>query len=264
MTATEKVAEGLKMRGFFVEVVDGVLVFSKCNAEGDSEQVRHMLNHLTIPYVAHSADTIEILVNKLPNAVFRRMFEFSGAPFHVGLEKRHATWRFFTSQRFGVRVDTLDLEYNMARFVKTANLAGITTFSGCNGHLKHSPRFQFSGAFHGAWFAAVQKKYMTDLQLNYNWEVLYQGHTLAELRVTGTSKWHQNRIHQDTLKMAEVLEVYATEIRELKKSIFSKHQKATPKSFVCEGKFETLEAWMYDMAFDKSIEVVNFTAHTAI
>jgi len=248
MSATSKVVEALKVRGFFVEEVNGAIIYTKACAKADIAQTLHILNRLGIPFMVLSNHSVEILVNKLPNSVFKKIFQFDGAPFHVNFEERHTTWRYFTSKRFGMRVDALDLEYNMARFVKTANLAGITTFAGCNGHLIKSPRFQFSGVFHGAWFKAVQQKYMSDLMLNYNWEVLYQGFTQAELRATGNVEFNQSLIHQDTLKMAEVLEKYATEIRETKKHTFSKHQ-TEPKNLDQHEQYNKLEDWMYLQAF---------------
>lgn len=248
MSATSKVVEALKTRGFFVEEVNGVIVFTKASALADQKQALRILNHLEIPFRVLPDYSVEILVNNAPNIIFRKIFQFGGAPFLVGFEDRHATWRFFTSKRFGWRIDALNLEYNMARFVKSANLAGVAIFSGCNGHLIKSPRFQFSGVFHGAWFNVIQQKYMSNLQLNYKWEVLYQGHTQAELRVTDKVEWNQSLIHQDTLKMAAVLEKHATEIREMKKFVFSKHQ-TVAKSLGQQKQFDALEAWMYEQSF---------------
>ena len=129
----------------------------------------------------------------------------------------------------------------MARFVKTANLAGIATLAGCNGHGKNSPRFQFAGVFQGAWFKAIQQKYMSNLNLNYKWELLtVEGNTKAELRATGSVEWNQSLIHQDTLKMAEILEKNATKIRDLKKDTFTKHQ-LEPKVLVKLEQYKELE-----------------------
>ncbi|MFJ5770792.1 hypothetical protein [Psychrobacillus sp. NPDC093180] len=247
MSATSKVVEALKARGFFVEEVNGAIAFTKASARGDQAQVSQILNRLGIPFMVMSDCSVEILVNKLPVSIFNKIFNFGGAPFRVRFEERHATWRYFTSKRYGMRVDALDLEYNMARFVKAANLAGIKTFSGCNGHSKNSPRFQLSGAFYGAWFKVIQQKYMSDLKLNYTWKVVYQGFTQAELRATDNLEWNQSLIHQDTLKMAEVLEKYAVEIRKMKKLTFSKHHLESRK-LVQNGQYELLESWMYDQA----------------
>lgn len=245
MSATSKVVEALKARGFFVEEENGAIEFTESSAQGDQTQALQLLNRLGIPFMLMPNQSVEILVNKLPNSVFKKIFQFGGAPFDVSFNSHQENWRYFTSKRFGLRVEALDLEYNMARFVKMANLAGIATFAGCNGHLKHSPRFQFSGVFHGAWFNAIQQLYMKNLQLNYRWEVLYQGTTQAELRVINEKGWDQNLIHQDTLKMAGVLEKYAREIRELKKKSFSKHQ-SMPKVFFQHEESESLENWMVE------------------
>ena len=245
MSATSKVVEALKARGFFVEEVNGAIVFTKASALADQTQSLHILNQLEIPFIMLSDYSIEILVNTLPISVFQKIFEFGGAPFQVKFQERHAAWRYFTSRRYGMRVDALNLEYNMARFVKTANLAGIKTFAGCNGHMKNSPRFQLSGAFYGAWLKVVKKKYMSELKLNYTWKVLYQGFTQAEFRAIGHNEWNQSLIYQDTLKMAEVLEKYAVEICEMKKRIFSKHQ-SEPKLLTQNKQFEQLEKWMHE------------------
>lgn len=44
MTATEKVAEALVMRGLFVEVKEGVLFFSEKCAKGDIKDVKSLLS----------------------------------------------------------------------------------------------------------------------------------------------------------------------------------------------------------------------------
>lgn len=249
MSATSKLVKALKMRGFFVEEVNGSIVVTKSSAQGDQKQVIRILNRLGIPFMVMADHSIEILVNKLPNSIFNKIFQFGGKPFKVSFYSYQENWRYFTSKQFGMRVNTLDLEYNMARFVKAANLAGIAAFAGCNGHGKHSPRFQFSGVFHAAWFKAIQQKYMHELVLNYDWKVQYNGFTKAELRAKGNEEWDQFLIHQDTLKMAEVLEKHAAEIREMKKNTFSKQQ-TEPKNLAQHEQYNDLENWMYIQVFN--------------
>lgn len=87
--------------------------------------------------------------------------------------------------------------------------------------------------------------YFKDLNLNYEWEVVYDGYTGAELRAKAAQNWCLHKIHQDTLKMATILEEHAAEIRELKSANFKRFQ----KNFVqilsdLEGYF-ILEDWMY-------------------
>ncbi|MCM3723963.1 hypothetical protein [Solibacillus isronensis] len=245
MTATEKVAEALVMRGLFVEVKEDVLFFSKNCAKKDVEDVKLVLNKLTIPYMTYGEDKIEILVNQMPILKMKKILTAGGRPFEINRAEYHQHWRFFANRRYGFRVNAFQLEYNMARFVKSANLAGIATHAGCNGHLKKAPRFQFAGPYMGVWFATVQRMYLNELNLNYDWEVVYEGYTGAELRAKATQNWCLHKIHQDTLRMAEVLEAHAAEIRELKSANFKRFQKNFVENFSdLEGYF-ILEDWMY-------------------
>lgn len=245
MTATEKVAEALVMRGLFVEVKEGVLFFSENCAKKDVEDVKLVLNKLTIPYMTYGEDKIEILVNQMPILKMKKILTAGGRPFEINKAEYHQHWRFFANRRYGFRVNAFQLEYNMARFVKAANLAGIATHAGCNGHLKKAPRFQFAGPYMGAWFATVQRMYLNELNLNYEWEVVYDGYTGAELRAKTTQNWCLHKIHQDTLKMAAILEVHAAEIRELKIVNFKRFQKNFVQILTdLEGYF-TLEDWMF-------------------
>lgn len=247
MTATEKVAEALVMRGLFVEVKDGVLLFSKCRAKNDIRDVKVVLNKLNIPFITHGEDKIEILVNQIPLLKMKKILTAGGQPFSINEAAYHQYWRFFANRRYGFRVNAFQLEYNMARFAKAANLAGIATYAGCNGHLKKAPRFQFAGPFMGAWFAAVQRMYLKDLNLNYEWEIAYDGYTGAELRATTAQDWCLHKIHEDTLKMAAVLETHAAEIRELKNSNFKRIQKHIVKKWIEERDYAALENWMITM-----------------
>lgn len=247
MTATEKVAEALIMRGLFVEVKEGVLLFSGCRAKNDVRDVEVVLNKLNIPFIAHGEDKIEILVNQIPLLKMKKILTAGGQPFSINKAEYHQHWRFFANRRYGFRVNAFQLEYNMARFVKAANLAGIATHAGCNGHLKKAPRFQFAGPFMGAWFTAVQRMYLKDLDLNYQWKIVYDGYTGAELRATTVKGWCLHKIHEDTLKMAAVLEAHATEIRKLKNSSFKRIQKHIVQKWIEEKDYAALENWMITM-----------------
>lgn len=249
MTATEKVAEALVMRGLFVEVKDGVLFFSKCSAKNDIRDVQSVLNQLNIPFILHGEREIEIIVNQISTLKMKKILSAGGHPFSINSADYHQYWRFFANRRYGFRVNTFQLEYNMARFVKAANLAGIATHAGCNGHLKKSPRFQLAGPFMGAWFAVVQQRYFKDLKLNYDWKIVYDGFTGAELRATSSKEWCQHKIHEDTLKMAFLLETHATEIRELKNMHFIRAQKQVMKEWVQKKDYSMLENWMMTMAW---------------
>lgn len=249
MSATEKVAEALVMRGLFVEVKDGALSFTKCNAKNDIRDVKSVLNQLNIPFIFHSPDKLEILVNNISTLKMKKILTAGGHPFSINAEPYHQYWRFFANRRFGFRVNAFQLEYNMARFVKAANLAGIATNAGCNGHFKKSPRFQFAGPYMGAWFVAVQQHYFKDLKLNYDWEVVYDGFTGAELRASSKQGWCQHKIHEDTLKMAALLETHAKEIRTLKNKSFKRNQKHMVQHWVLEQNYPKLEEWMKTMTW---------------
>ncbi len=69
----------------------------------------------------------------------------------------------------------------------------------------------------------IQQMFMHDLELNYQWRLLYQGNTKAEIRAVG-SNWDMDRIHQDTLKMAERLQQHAKE--QLKNESLKDEQKS--------------------------------------
>lgn len=245
MSATEKIVEALKMRGLFVKAVEGVIEFSNCMSKNDFSDVQILLNKLDIPFWVHGDNRIEILVNELSIITMKKIVKFGGSPFHLDYSEHHSNWRFFTSRSFGLRIDAFKLEYNMARFVKVANYAGIAIFAGCNGHLKKSPRFQFSGPFMGAWFTVIQQKYLSNVELNYEWNVVYEGYTGSELRAVPKGEWCLNKIHEDTLKMAEILEIHADDIRKIKKESFYKNQKEIVNVYINRGEFEDLEHWMF-------------------
>lgn len=264
MSATEKVVDALKIRGFFVKEENEVILVTCESAREDFAQITFMLNQLNIPFIAHENKNtidsrdhwylrnegknqplgkIEILVNTLPDVIYKQIFRFGGQPYIIDYSKHRIHWRYFTSQSFGPRIDTLELEYNMARFVKVANLAGIAVISGCNGHVKNSPRVEFSSVYYGVWFEVIQELYLKNLQLNYKWNVFFQGRTGSELRAVSNEKWDLNKIHQDMLKMADVLEKNATAIRNLKDNIFTKHS-TLPKELCQQGNFQALVEWM--------------------
>lgn len=265
MSATEKVLDALKARGFFVKEENGAIVVTCESAREDLKQITFILNKLNIPFILQEnkkaveardywglnvedkkqpLGVIEILVNSLPNRIYQQIFRFGGQPFIVDFQQHRTHWRYFTSQSFGPRIDALSLEYNMARFVKVLNLSGIAVLSGCNGHLKYSPRVEFSSEYYGAWFEVIQELYLKDLKLNYEWHVLFEGRTGSELRaISSDEKWNLNKIHQDLLKIADVIEEHSATIRKLKDSTFSKHS-IEPKEFVQQGNFRELINWM--------------------
>lgn len=240
--ATKLCVDALKSRGFQVKENHGQIEFLQSSSDRDMYHITVILNKLNIPFIKKGQSSIEILVNHVPLSIFDKISKFGGQPYTIPYQECQTNWRYFHNHRFGVRLNALDIEYNMASFVKAANLAGIRVISGCNGHYKNSPRFQVVGEYYGAWFEVVQQLFMTDLDLNYQWKVFYQGVTKAEIRAVGDN-WDMDRIHQDTMKMAEKLEQHADQIRMLKKQSFRK-KSLEPKQFVHERRFKKLVQWM--------------------
>lgn len=247
--ATTICADALKLRGFQVKENNGVIEFLSSSSKNDFFHVTRMLNRLDVPFVVKNESCLEILVTKLPRNFYTKVAKFGGEAYEIPFKDFHTKWRYFHNHPFGVRLDVLELEHNMAAFVKAANLAGIRVVSGCNGHLKNSPRFQVVGEYYGAWFEMIQQLYMSNLQLNYEWKMMYQGYTKAEIRASGT-EWDMDLIHQDTMKMAEVLQKNAKEIRVLKEKLFKKH--ATEQKALVENKqYKELVQWMMQQYEEK-------------
>lgn len=244
MNATEKIAVILKLRGLFVSHNKNMLVFSKASAKSDIRDVIILLNNHDIPFICRDVQKIEILVNVISIEKMKQIFFAGGKPFPINYINFHSNWRSFVSRKFGYRVNAYQLEHNIASFVKAANLAGLSTYAGCNGHLKKSPRLQFTGPIMGAWFEAIQQLFMVDSTFNYHWEVIYNGLTGAELRATSKEKWNQMKIHEDTLKMARILEEHATEIRELKRRSFGKSHKEIVNGWIESKNYSELKEWM--------------------
>lgn len=244
MNATEKIAATLKMRGLFVKIDNYTLLFSKANAHHDVRDVMMLFNKLNIPFVANGPQRIEILVNSISTTKMKKLFFAGGHPFPIDYVNYHSNWKSFVSRTYGYRVNAFQLEHNIAHLVKAANLAGLSMYAGCNGHLKESPRFQLTGAIMGTWFKVIQQLFMANKTFNYQWEIVYDGLTGAELRAKRAQAWDQQKIHEDTLKLATLLEKYADEIRTLKKMSFRKCQKAIVNNWIEERNYNELEQWM--------------------
>ncbi|MEK4246584.1 hypothetical protein MKZ20_14780 [Psychrobacillus sp. FSL K6-2684] len=244
MNATEKIAVILKLRGLFVSYKKNVLVFSNSSTNNDIRDVIMLLNNYNIPFIHHEKQKIEILVNFISLEKMKQLFFAGGKPFPINYINFHSNWRSFVSRKFGYRVNAYQLEHNVACLVKAANLAGLSTYAGCNGHSKKSPRLQFTGPIMGAWFEVIQQLFMVHHTFNYQWEVTYSGLTGAELRATSKGKWNQMKIHEDTLKMAMILESHAAEIRELKKLSFRKSHKEIVAGWIEIKNYSALKEWM--------------------
>lgn len=169
-----------------------------------------------------------------------------GREFPISMEGYHHKWRAFAQRRFGIQVNALDLDANVAMLVNSLNMAGITTHAGCNGHHRNAPIFQFSGVFQGAWFEVIQEQYLSELSLHYNWKVLYNNSLGSCLRADGAGHWEMNLIYQDTVKMAHILQKHAKQIRELNSASFkrNKEMKSAANHLVQQGDFAFHADWM--------------------
>lgn len=248
MNATARVAEALQTRGLFLKMNDSVITLMTENTESDIKRVRILLEKINIPTFWHSNHSFEVLVNRLPVAAMKKIINEKGRSFPVRMEGYHFHWRSFVQRRYGIKVNALDLDANMAMFVKSLNLAGITTLAGCNGHHRFSPKAQLSGVYQGMWFTIIQQRYLNDLSLHYKWNVHFGIESGAVLVAEKDleEKWDMNLIYQDTVQMGSVLQQHAAEIRKLKKVYFkrNKQMKQKAEKMLNEKKYCELLEWM--------------------
>ncbi|WP_336883753.1 hypothetical protein [Priestia koreensis] len=244
--ATKVCVDALHLRGFQVKETNGCIELLASSAKDDAKHATEILNKLDIPFIMQANNLIEVLITSLPLSIYNKVARFGGCPYSIPYAECQTHWRYFLNHTFGIRLNALAIEYNMAAFVKAANLAGIRVLSGCNGHKRTSPRFQITGVYYGAWFETVQQLFMSDLSLNYEWKVLYQGETKAEIQAIGT-EWDMDRIHQDTMKMADCLQKNAQAIRDLKAHAFGR-QDSEVKQLVNQQKDSELIQWMIERA----------------
>ncbi|WP_046173348.1 hypothetical protein [Domibacillus indicus] len=248
MNATDRVGEALQTRGLFVKTHGGVLTLTKENTDNDIKKVRFLLEKLNIPTLWKSSYSFEVLINQLPISIMKKIMHEKGKSFPIRMEGYHFKWRSFAQRRFGIKVNALDLDANMAMFVKSLNLAGVTTLAGCSGHHRFSPKVQLSGIYQGMWFTVIQQRYFNELSLHYKWDTYFATETGAAIvakKAVGES-WDMDFIYQDTVQMACVLQQHAEEIRELKKTCFkrNKEMKQHVEKMVNEKKYNELLEWM--------------------
>jgi hypothetical protein len=243
MNGTNRLAEALKTRGLFVKTERDMIIFTAENTAEDVVKVRSLLKKLHIP-VLWQGQTLQLLTNRFPIALMRKIIHTPGCSFSVSMEGYHFLWRSFAQRRFGIKVNALDLDANMALFVKTLNLVGITALSGCNGHNRYEPNVQLSGVFQGAWFQIVQAMFLENCHLHYQWNVHFENGSGSCIVASG-APWDMNLIYQDTVTMANLLEQHAPDIRALKRTFKrSGNMKQTAEAFVKEKQYDQLARWM--------------------
>lgn len=248
MNGTDRVAEALQMRGLFLEIKNDVIVLTDENTKEDIEKARELIDRLNIPTFWIADNKFQILTNRIPIVMMKKIMNARGHEFPIHMEGYHYYWRAFVQRRFGIKVNALDLDPQVAMMVKMLNLAGITTLAGCNGHYHYCPNFQLSGVFQGAWFEVIQEKYLNNCVLHYKWRVHYGNQSgssiIAEKNHNHT--WDMNKIYQDTVQMALILKEHASEIRELKNKTFKRdgQMKEIAKFFAQEKNYKELVLWM--------------------
>jgi hypothetical protein len=251
MNGTERLVEALQMRGMFVQLTDDVIVLGEENTSEDINKVRALLESLNIPTFWATNNKFQVLVNRLPIAMMKRIINVRGQEFPVRMEGYHYKWRAFAQRRFGIKVNALDLDPQVAMLVKTLNLASVTTLAGCNGHHRYAPNFQLSGVFQGAWFEIIQEKYLGDCKLHYKWSVNYGNQSGSSIIAENKSntRWDMNKIYQDTVHMAMILQEHAEKIREMKKKAFKRNDemKEIAKQFVEKKNYRELKMWMREL-----------------
>lgn len=247
MDGQERLAEALEMRGFLVEKKGPFLALGTGSAALDYVDLRALLSKLNIP-VYWEEDRFQLLVNRFPVMMMKRITTQRGIEFPVSMNGYHFRWRAFVNRKHGLKVDTMKLDPYIASFVKAVNRAGISCLAGCDGHLRHAPNLQFSGVYNGAWFHIVQKQYLKELSLNYKWEVEYKGRSGSRLvaRKKDSEQWDMKKVYEDTLTMAYKLKEHSSEIKDRKSSSFKRNQqmKQVAEAYRINGQFEELVAWM--------------------
>ncbi|MCL7748741.1 hypothetical protein [Halalkalibacter alkaliphilus] len=248
MNGTERVAEALQTRGLFVKGKGDLIVLTTENTKEDIEGVRHLLEQVGIPTFWSDYQTFQVLVNRIPVALMKRIMNTRGREFPVSMEGYHYKWRSFVQRRYGIKVNALEIDANVAMFVKTLNLSGITALAGCNGHHRYQPNVQLSGEFQGAWFEVIQEKYLGDCSLHHQWKVHYgnQSGSCIVADKKEHERWNMNHVYQDTMQMASLLQQHAEEIRVLKQNTFKRkgEMKDHAERLAGEKSYKELVNWM--------------------
>jgi hypothetical protein len=108
MNATERVAEGLQMRGLFAEVKDDFIILTEENTKVDVTKTRQLLSSLGIP-AFWQGNNAQVLVTRTPIATMKRIINVPGREFPVEMKGYYFKWRSFAQRRFGIKVNALDL-----------------------------------------------------------------------------------------------------------------------------------------------------------
>jgi hypothetical protein len=103
------------------------------NTREDILRVRNLLEQVRIPAFLYDYQTFQVLVNRISVIVMKQIMNARDREFPVSMEGYHYKWRSFVQRRYGIKVNALELDSNVAMFLKILNLSGITALAGCNG-----------------------------------------------------------------------------------------------------------------------------------
>src|SRR5690606_36696084 len=112
----------------------------------DDRALKALLGKLNIP-VFWDGDKFQLLVNRLPVMMMKKITTEKGHEFPVTMQDYHYKWRAFVNRKYGLKVNTMDLDPYIACLVKAVNQTGIACLADCDGHLKYAPNSHFSGAY---------------------------------------------------------------------------------------------------------------------
>ncbi|HLS65429.1 MAG TPA: hypothetical protein VK029_00350 [Pseudogracilibacillus sp.] len=243
---TERLAEALQLRGFSVEMEDDCICL-KNGTVRDREELKFFLDKLNIPVYWHREDSFQLLVNRFPIQMMKKIIQCDGRDYPFSVAGYQLRWRNFVTRRYGICTETLQLCPFTAVLLKALNEVGIVTVACCNGHKRHQPNFQFSGLFNGLWFKFVQAQYLNELILHYNWKVefVYGNRSTALVAHKSASEnWNMMKVLADCEQMAKTLRKSAKEIRYLKRASFKRSMKETAEAFVDANDMKGLYDWM--------------------
>lgn len=246
--ASERLAFALKMRGFHVKLENDLLSLQN-GTHLDYKQVKILLHTLSIPVFWMNDQQFQLIVTHFPLKNIEEIIAFKGREYPVSVDGYRFKWRSFVNRRYGIRINTLDLDPYTAVLTGALNRAGIVTLSGCNGHGRYAPHFKISGVYNGIWLTLVQQQYISDIPLHYQWHVTFEG-AVSTLRAVSSNQeeWDMRKVLSDCCKMAERLDKKAADIRQWKKEAFKRNMKKIAEPLRSAGNIEELYAWMQTAA----------------
>ncbi|MCL7748739.1 hypothetical protein [Halalkalibacter alkaliphilus] len=219
-----EIAEALFKRGFLVKAVTDGFILREEAHRGDREDLTKILNELTIKHVWKS-ETL-FINEELDETQYKKILHYPASNHETSTPMWVGTWKNFTRRKYGPKTRTIVLESGVAILVKALSTVGISTVSCCDGHGNRKPVIDFASYHNAIWFKYIQDKYLSDVQLHYDWIVELNHINLARLTVSG-DKFIISLLQEDSSKMAKILLDVNEEICALKLRLFDKDKKPT-------------------------------------